>query len=196
MRGYSSMKGSDRLFYVIDGMPMNNTYTGMSETGALNNAADFGNWAGDVNPEDVESVTGLKRASATALYGSREANGAILITTKRGKRTPDIVETYNGSFMGSNVLRLQQLQPRFEGWGYDDDGGYFGDRASAENGLWGRMLDGRDHMWCEAADAISFSFERLAQDENSESIKLVIIGHRYTGRGEDCQDLNDFIDDE
>ncbi len=169
VRGYSSMTGSNQPLYVIDGVPMSNTYTGKSDIDALNNAADFGNQAGDVNPEDVESVTVLKGASATALYGSRAANGAILITTKRGKQNQDIVVTYNGSFMGSNVLRIPQLQNRFgQGWGYDNDGGYFGDWASAENGSWGPMLDGRDHMWREAAAAMgqadpsykSFSFAK------------------------------------
>ncbi len=151
VRGYSSMTGSNQPLYVIDGVPMTNTYTGTPDTDALNNAADFGNQAGDVNPEDVESVTVLKGASATALYGSRAANGAILITTKRGKQNQEITVTYDGSFMGSTVLRMPQLQNRFgQGWGYDNDGGYFGDWASAENGSWGPMLDGRDHMWREA----------------------------------------------
>lgn len=52
----------------------------------MNNAVDFGNQANDINPEDVESVTVLKGASATALYGSRAANGVIMITTKTGWR--------------------------------------------------------------------------------------------------------------
>ena len=65
-----------------------------------------------VNPEDVESVTVLKGASATALYGSRAANGVIMVTTKRAG-AEKLSVTYDGSFMGSSVLRVPQTQDRF-----------------------------------------------------------------------------------
>ena len=63
----------------------------------LNNSIDFGSQAADINPEDIESITVLKGASATALYGSRAGNGAILITTKRGSLNEDVTVTYDGS---------------------------------------------------------------------------------------------------
>ena len=150
VRGYSSLAGNNQPLYVIDGVPMSNGLGGVAE---LNNAIDFGNQAGDINPDDVESVTVLKGASATALYGSRAGNGAVIITTKRGKQNQDVTVTYDGSFMGSSVLRMPQLQNKFgQGWGYDNDGHYFGDWASAENGSWGPVMDGREHMWREAAE--------------------------------------------
>ena len=149
VRGYSSLAGSNQPLYVIDGVPMSNSFSG---AGQLNNALDFGNQAGDINPEDVESITVLKGASATALYGSRAGNGAVLITTKRGKQNQEIQVTYDGSFMGSTVLRYPQMQNKFgQGWAYDNDYHYFGDWSSSENGSWGPVMDGRDHMWREGA---------------------------------------------
>ena len=77
----------------------------------------FGNQANDINPEDVESVTVLKGASATALYGSRAANGVIMVTTKRAG-AERLSVTYDGSFMGSSVLRVSSNTRSFS----DKDG--------------------------------------------------------------------------
>lgn len=82
----------------------------------------------------MESVTVLKGASATALYGSRAANGVVMITTKRAKQEK-LTVSYDGSFMASNVLRVPQEQDKFgQGWGTWNRG---------ENGSWGPALDGR-----------------------------------------------------
>ncbi len=134
VRGYSSFSNNNPL-YVVDGIPMSNNFSGSD---SFSDSVDFGNGANDVNPDDVESMTILKGASATALYGSRAANGVIMITTKRAKENKLIVN-YDGSFMGSNVLRVPQGQDLFgEGWPYWDP---------AENGSWGPKLDGRMHAW-------------------------------------------------
>lgn len=112
VRGLSSFNANQPL-YVVDGVPIQNDFQGV---GDMNNAVDFGNQANDINPEDVESVTVLKGASATALYGSRAANGVIMITTKRAG-AEKLSVTYDGSFMASNVLRVPQIQDRFgQGW--------------------------------------------------------------------------------
>lgn len=145
VRGYSSLTGSNQPLYVIDGVPMSNSTMGVQD---LNNSIDFGNQAADINPEDIESITILKGASATALYGSRAGNGAILITTKRGQQNEEVTVTYTGSFQASNVLRIPQLQNRFgQGWFYDYDGGYWGNYSPTENGSWGNFLDGREVEW-------------------------------------------------
>ena len=85
VRGYSSFSSNQPL-YVIDGVPMSNNTSLSNDQGngviAASDAIDFGNGANDINPDDVESVTVLKGASATALYGSRAANGVVMITTK------------------------------------------------------------------------------------------------------------------
>ena len=72
LRGYSSLGGGNEPLYIIDGVPINNS--AISST-SLNGGLDFGNRANDINPYDIESMTVLKGGSATALYGSRAANG-------------------------------------------------------------------------------------------------------------------------
>lgn len=81
IRGISSFSGNNPL-YVVDGVPINNSMQGDIGT---TRSVDLGNTANDINPDDIESMTILKGASATALYGSRGAHGVIMITTKRGK---------------------------------------------------------------------------------------------------------------
>ena len=145
VRGYSSISGSNQPLYVIDGVPVSNTTMGTQD---LNNAVDFGNMAADINPEDIESITVLKGASATALYGSRAGNGAIIITTKKGIQNEDITVTYDGAFTASSVLRIPQLQNLFgQGWYYSYEGNLFENWSPTENGSWGNLLDGRDHYW-------------------------------------------------
>lgn len=140
IRGISSFTGSNQPLYIINGVPMSNTLSGNAEGKTnVNNTVDFGNGANDINPDDVESVTVLKGASATALYGSRAANGVIMITTKRGAKDGQISVVYSGSATASEVLRTPQTQKNFgQGWPYWD---------AAENGSWGPKLDGRDHEW-------------------------------------------------
>lgn len=84
IRGVSSLSGSNQPLYVVDGVPLNNS--AVYSTDGLNSGYDFGNGANAVNPDDVESMTILKGAAATALYGSRAASGVVMITTKTGKR--------------------------------------------------------------------------------------------------------------
>ena len=107
IRGVSSFSGSNQPLYVVNGIPMQNDFQGNNGT---NNSIDFGNLAADINPEDVESVTVLKGASATALYGSRAANGVIQITTKRGRSGEKLNVVFNGTVTASTVLRVPQTQ--------------------------------------------------------------------------------------
>ena len=83
LRGASTLTGGNQPLYVVDGIPINNERIG-DPVNELNGGVDFGNRANDINPEDVASVTVLKGASGVALYGSRAANGVIIITTKNG----------------------------------------------------------------------------------------------------------------
>ena len=145
VRGYSSFSNNAPL-YVIDGVPMSNGTMGYQ---GLNNSIDFGNQASDINPEDIESITILKGASATALYGSRAGNGAIIITTKRGEQNEDIKVTYDGAFTVSSVLRIPNIQNKFgQGWFYSYAGdNVFENYSPTENGSWGNLLDGRKVEW-------------------------------------------------
>ena len=86
IRGGSSLSASNDPLIVIDGVPMDN----VGVKGLANNL-------GMVNPQDIETFTVLKDASATAIYGSRGSNGVIIITTKKGKKGQPIHVSYNGS---------------------------------------------------------------------------------------------------
>ncbi len=86
VRGYKSLTGNNQALFVVDGIPISNqiTNTGSQQTGR--GGYDYGNAAMDINPEDIDKVSVLKGAAATALYGARAANGVILITTKKGTK--------------------------------------------------------------------------------------------------------------
>ena len=85
IRGFKSINGNNQALFVIDGVPVNNSNTNSVRQQTAGNGYDYGNAAADINPADIESINVLKGAAATALYGSRAANGAIMITTKKGK---------------------------------------------------------------------------------------------------------------
>ncbi len=97
IRGFNSISGSSSPLVVIDGVPV---FTGdMSRTAAAMNVL------GDLNPSDIASIDVLKDASATAIYGSRAANGVILITTKKGT-SGNVKVTYDGSFGYTQPYRV------------------------------------------------------------------------------------------
>lgn len=87
IRGGSSLSASNDPLIVIDGLPMDNEgIKGMSNALSM------------VNPNDIESFTVLKDASATAIYGSRASNGVIIITTKKGQKNGKLTVSYDGNF--------------------------------------------------------------------------------------------------
>lgn len=88
LRGANSVTGSNQPLIVVDGVPMDN-FTGATNNDIDNPSMDMGNGLSDINPEDIESMSVLKGASAAALYGSRAGNGVILITTKKVKKIQD-----------------------------------------------------------------------------------------------------------
>lgn len=103
LRGDQSLNyGSNEALFVVDGVPIRSGATATSSSSSYTNSGgdfpvDFGNGASDINPEDIESVSVLKGPAATALYGSRAANGAIVITTKSGRKNKGIGVTFNSS---------------------------------------------------------------------------------------------------
>jgi TonB-linked SusC/RagA family outer membrane protein len=86
VRGSKSLTGDNQALFVVDGVPYNNSNTNTAGQRTGGGGFDYGNASADINPDDIESVTVLKGAAASALYGSIGANGVILITTKKGKR--------------------------------------------------------------------------------------------------------------
>jgi TonB-linked SusC/RagA family outer membrane protein len=85
LRGLKSLTQSNQALFVVDGVPYDNTNQSTTNTGGVG-YYDLGNAASDINPNDIESISVLKGAAASALYGSRASNGVIMITTKRGSR--------------------------------------------------------------------------------------------------------------
>ena len=84
IRGIKSLTGSNQALFVVDGVPIDNAVTNNSGQRTGRSGYDYGNAASDINPNDIESIDVLKGAAASALYGSRAANGVIMITTKKG----------------------------------------------------------------------------------------------------------------
>jgi len=86
IRGFKSITGDNQALFVVDGVPFNNANTNTTNQKTGRGGFDYGNAAADINPDDIESITVLKGAAASALYGSQGANGVILVTTKKGTR--------------------------------------------------------------------------------------------------------------
>lgn len=87
IRGATSLTKNNQPLYVVDGVPISNRNTNNSGQLSGRNGYDYGNASSDINAFDIASISVLKGAAATALYGSKAANGVILITTKKGKST-------------------------------------------------------------------------------------------------------------
>ena len=102
IRGTTSLTGNNQALFVVDGVPIDNSNTNTSDQTSGWGGYDYGNAAMDINPDDIESITVLKGAAASALYGSRAANGVILVTTKRGKVQKGLGITINSGVMLSN----------------------------------------------------------------------------------------------
>jgi TonB-linked SusC/RagA family outer membrane protein len=138
LRGVTSFTAGSPLF-VINGVPMDNTQRGESgEWGG----ADYGDGIANINPDDIESMTVLKGQSASALYGSRAANGVILITTKSGKKNSNFGVEYNTNYQletAINSLDFQQV------YGQGEHGlkpVSAADALSSGSLAWGAKLDG------------------------------------------------------
>jgi TonB-dependent SusC/RagA subfamily outer membrane receptor len=119
LRGDQSLNyGANQALFIVDGVPVRSGTTATSGSSPYTNSGgdfpvDFGNGASDLNPEDIESVSVLKGPAATALYGSRAANGAIVITTKSGRRDRGIGVTVNSSFVVERAGYWPDFQTQF-----------------------------------------------------------------------------------
>ncbi|PWJ59491.1 TonB-linked SusC/RagA family outer membrane protein [Dyadobacter jejuensis] len=140
IRGASSIGSNNQPLFVVDGVPVDNSNYG-SGTGV-----DYGNAAASINPDDIASVNVLKGPSAAALYGSRGANGVVLITTKTGKGTKGIGVSVNSNTTFDTPFRQPEWQNEY-GQGakglfsfVDGAGGGVNDGVDES---WGPKLDGR-----------------------------------------------------
>ena len=135
LRGNSSLTGNNQPLIVVDGVPMDN-FTGASNNDFFNPSADLGNGLGDINSEDIASLSVLKGASAAALYGSRAGNGVILITTKTGKAKKGLGISYSSTTGLQTIFMTPDLQNNFA---QGSNGIY-----NAQSGTsWGARIDGQ-----------------------------------------------------
>ena len=167
IRGYKSLTGNNQALFVVDGIPISNQITNSGNQQTGRGGYDYGNAAMDINPEDIDKVSVLKGAAATALYGARAANGVILITTKKGtKRNGLGVSVTSGYTVGSvNPDTYVRYQNRY-GAGY---GQYYGPDTIAGYPTNGYMVaydvdgDGIDDPCTPTTEDASFG---LAFDPN------------------------------
>ena len=130
IRGNASLLGNNQALFVVDGIPVDNSITNTETQKTGGGGYDYGNAAMDINPDDIESISVLKGAAASALYGSRAANGVVLVTTKKGQRQKGLGITINSSMVISKVdnSTLPKYQKEYGGsYGpyYDDPSGNF-----------------------------------------------------------------------
>lgn len=117
LRGDQSLNyGSNEALFVVDGIPINSGTTQTKAVSTYSQAdapVDFGNGASDLNPDDIESVSILKGPAATALYGSRAANGAIVITTKKGRSEKGLGVTFSSSVVWEKAGYFPDFQSEY-----------------------------------------------------------------------------------
>lgn len=121
LRGQKSVEGNNNVLYVVDGIPMLNTIGASTDDreGPYGMQPTGGDGIGDINPDDIENMTVLKGPAASALYGSSAANGAIIITTKKGVAgKPKITYTNQTTFSDPFTM------PKFQN-GYANRSGEF-----------------------------------------------------------------------
>lgn len=158
LRGLSSTTGGSPLF-VINGVPMDNTQRGSSgEWGG----ADMGDGIGNLNPDDIESLTVLKGQSASALYGARASNGVIMITTKSGKKGALSVE-YNMNYMVDKAIDYTDYQYQYGQGQYGAKPANATDAQTTARMSWGAKLDG--------SQVIQFDGKNYAYSAVKDNIK-------------------------
>ena len=177
LRGNSSLSDNNSPLYVVDGVPYDNGGTPGQDQAGLWGSVDHQSGAFDINPEDIESVSVLKGATAAALYGSRAGNGVILITTKKGgKGQEKIGVTYNGKFTWSPVTYFPALQNIY-------GQGTLGKYDKQATGSWGEEMSAsttKDNWW-DGSSQISYigtenPWKEFYRTGNSQSNNVTLAG--------------------
>lgn len=166
MRGANSTAEgrSNQPLFVVDGIIYDNSTSVVGNSGTdgmTRNATTFSNRVMDINPEDIADISVLKGAAAAALYGSRAADGAIIITTKKGAEGSVKID-YTGKVSASFATKLPETQKQF-GRGVYSDNGVFNDQTYSS---WGKAYDGSETLY----DNIGNFFRTGAVLDNNISI--------------------------
>ncbi len=159
IRGQSTITGSIQPLIVLDGVPIYNSNVGASL--ADNNQVDGvaqQSRLNDINPDDIESIEVLKGASAAALWGTRAANGVLVITTKQGKRNGKINVNFRSTFSIDEINIKPNLQSTY-------GQGVGGEYAFGEIGSWGDRIASRSGE----ADVFDTDGARFVSDNSGET---------------------------
>jgi len=167
IRGANSINGNNEPLWVIDGIPVDNSNYQIGAQQVGNGGYDYGNTAQDINPEDIETINVLKGPVAAALYGSRAANGAVIVTTKSGRganagrafnwtassnvtfETPLKLPDYQNTWgQGSGGVACDALKgtPAYATCGFSFVDGNYGGVNDGVDESWGPRLDGTPRM--------------------------------------------------
>lgn len=157
IRGETSISGNNQPLFVVDGVPVDNSQLGAG------GSRDFANAISDINSEDIETISVLKGPNAAALYGSRAANGVIIIKTKSGKRGKANSISINSSTTFEDLLVLPDYQ---DVYGQGANGQF-----SYVDGKGGGVNDGVDESWGPKMDG------RLIPQFNSNGKAVPFVAH-------------------
>ena len=178
IRGGTSINGNNQPIFVVDGIPISNANFRTGDD--LNNQVDYGVRGNDLNPDDIESVSVLKGPAAAALYGSRASNGAIMITTKKGRRVAGsgkskMEVTLNSGVTFSTVLKYPDFQ---NSYGQGDLDNVIDDRR--ENFSWGLPFDGKNRPWGQEIDGKQRIKPYSALPDNMRDFFDIGVGYKNT----------------
>ncbi len=144
IRGITNMTGNNQPLYIVNGIPLiNNNYNTTDVQGGYG-GKDGGDGIGNINPDDIETISILKGAAATALYGYRGANGVVLITTKKGKSGEGLGVEINSNYVREIVIDETDFQTVY---GQGNNGAKPVSAADALGSMessWGAKLDGSE----------------------------------------------------
>lgn len=151
IRGTTSLTGNNQALWVVDGIPLNNDNTNSADQKSGGNVGgyDYGNSASDINPDDIETMNVLKGAAASALYGSRAANGVILVTLKKGSKSKGGLGVTFSTGINIGVVdkkTLPEYQNQYGGgygdfYGTIDLGSGVHPYAATDDAAWGPKFD-------------------------------------------------------
>ena len=137
IRGTNSLRGNNEPLYVVDGVIISSAGEDVLPAGVGNIGQESQNGLNGINPRDIESIQVLKDASATAIYGSRGANGVVVITTKKGKSGTVNVE----AFSNTSVRVISKKYDVLDSYGY----AAYVNEVNARNGLGPRFYIDDDY---------------------------------------------------
>lgn len=139
IRGNASLTGNNMPLYIVDGVPFSNQNLGSAGTWG---GMDMGDGLNNINPDDIESIQVLKGAAASALYGYRGGNGAVLITTKSGKKGKPISIEFNNNLTFTGIYDYRDYQKTFGQGTYGSRPTDLNSAKASEQSSWGEVLDG------------------------------------------------------